>query len=59
MSINSTIKTIKIIGQTKAFSRQRVHDNSFAIKETGDIGMLVIYTIREKMFEINFGFHVK
>lgn len=59
MPTNSTIKTTKIIRQTKAFSRQSVHDYSCGRKETGDIGMLVISVITETQLEINFGFLVK
>lgn len=52
------LKPIKTIGQRKAFSRQRVPEYSYVIKETGAIGILIIFTITEKLFEINFGFHV-
>ena len=41
MSINSRLKTTKIIGQRKAFHRQRIPDSSCARKETVDIDILV------------------
>ena len=53
------LKPIKTIGQREAFSRQRVPEYSCVIKETGVIRILIIFTITEKLFEINFGFHVK
>ena len=40
MSVNSTLKATKIIGQMKAFYRQRIPEFSCARKET-DMDMLV------------------
>ena len=44
MSVNSGLKATKIIGQRKAFYRQRIPEPSCARKETVDIDILV--TIR-------------
>ena len=41
MSTNSRVKPTKIIGQRKAFYRQRIPDSSYARKETIDIDILV------------------
>ena len=41
MSINSRLKATKIIGQRKAFYRQRIPEFSCARKETVDIDILV------------------
>ena len=41
MSVNSKLKATKIIGQRKAFYRQRIPESSCARKETVDIGILV------------------
>ena len=41
MSVNSRHKATKVIGQTKAFYKQRIPDSSCARKETVDIGILV------------------
>ena len=41
MSVNSGLKATKIIGQRKAFYRQRVREFSRARKETVDIDILV------------------
>ena len=41
MSVNSRLKAIKIIGQRKAFYRQRIPESSYARKETVDIDILV------------------
>ena len=41
MSVTSILKTIKIIGQRKAFYRQRIPQPSCARKETVDINILV------------------
>ena len=41
MSVNSGLKATKIIGQRKAFYRQRIPEFSCARKETVDIGILV------------------
>ena len=41
MSVNSGLKATKIIGQRKAFSRQRIPEFSYARKETVDIDILV------------------
>ena len=41
MSVNSRLKATKIIGQRKAFYRQRIPESSCARKETIDIDILV------------------
>ena len=41
MSVNSGLKATKIIGQRKAFYRQRIPEFSYARKETIDIDILV------------------
>ena len=41
MSVNSRLKATKIIGQRKAFYRQRIPESSYARKETVDIDILV------------------
>ena len=41
MSVNSGLKTTKIIGQRKAFYRQRIPEFRCARKETVDIDILV------------------
>ena len=41
MSVNSRLKAIKIIGQRKAFYRQRIPESSCVRKETVDIDVLV------------------
>ena len=41
MSFNSRLKATKIIGQRKAFYRQRIPEFSCARKETVDIDILV------------------
>ena len=41
MSVNSGLKATKIIGQRKAFYRQRIPEFSQAKKETVDIDILV------------------
>ena len=41
MSLNSRLKATKIIGQRKAFYRQRIPEFSCARKETVDIDILV------------------
>ena len=43
MSVNSRFKATKIIGQRKAFYRQRIPESSFARKETVDIDTVVTY----------------
>ena len=43
MSVNSRLKSTKIIGQRKAFKRQRIPESSCARKETVDIVILVTY----------------
>ena len=42
MSVNSGLKATKIIGQRKAFYRQRISESSCARKSTLDIDILVI-----------------
>ena len=41
MSVHSRLKATKIIGQRKAFSRQRIPESSCVRKETFDIDILV------------------
>ena len=41
MSVNSTLKATKLIGQRKTFHRQRISESSCARKETVDIDILV------------------
>ena len=41
MPVNSTFKATKIIGQRKAFYRQRIPESSCARKETVDIDILL------------------
>ena len=41
MSIDSRLKATKIIGQRKAFCRQRIPESSCARKETVDLDILV------------------
>ena len=41
MSVNSRLKATKILGQGKAFYRQRIPDSSCATKETVDRDILV------------------
>ena len=41
MSANSRLKAIYIIGQRKAFKRQRLPESSYARKKTVDIDILV------------------
>ena len=41
MSVNSRLKATKIIGQMKAFYRQRIPESSCARKETVDTDILV------------------
>ena len=41
MSVNSRLKTTKIVGQRKAFYWQRIPGSSCAIKEIADINILV------------------
>ena len=41
MPVNSRLKATKIIGQRKAFYRQRISESSCARKETVDIGILL------------------
>ena len=41
MSVNSRLKATKVIGQRKAFYRQRIPEPSCARKETVDIDILV------------------
>ena len=43
MSANSKLKATKIIGQRKAFFRQRIPESSCARKETVVIDILVTY----------------
>ena len=43
MSVNCRLKATKIIGQRKAFYRQRIPESSCARKETVDIDILVTY----------------
>ena len=41
MSVNSRLRVTKIIGQRKAFYKQRIPESSYARKETVDIDILV------------------
>ena len=41
MSVNSRLEAIKIMGQRKAFYRQRISESSCVRKETVDIVILV------------------
>ena len=41
MSVNSRLRVTKIIGQRKAFYKQRIPESSCARKETVDIDILV------------------
>ena len=41
MSVNSRLKTTKIIGQRKAFHRQRIPESRCVRKETVDMDILV------------------
>ena len=41
MSVNSRLKVTKIVGQRKAFYRQRIPEPSCVRKETVDIDILV------------------
>ena len=43
MSVNSRLKATEIIGQRKAFYRQRIPESSSARKENVDIDILVTY----------------
>ena len=43
MSVNSGLKATKIIGQRKAFYKQRIPEPSCARKETVDIDILVTF----------------
>ena len=46
MSVNSRLTATKIIGQRKAFNRQRIPEFSCARKETVDIDILVLLDVR-------------
>ena len=48
MSVNSRLNTTKIIGQRKAFYRQRILGSSCAKKETIDIDVLVTSGIGDR-----------
>ena len=48
MSTNSRLKATKIIGQRKAFCKQRIPESSCAKKETVDIDILVTSRNGEK-----------
>ena len=50
MSVNSRPKAILIIGQRKAFFRQRIPEFSCARKETFDIDILVTSTDGDRIF---------
>ena len=43
MTVNSRLKATKIIGQMKAFHRQRIPEPSCARKETVDMDILVTF----------------
>ena len=48
MSVNSRLKATKIIGQRKAFYRQRIPESSCAGKETVDIDILVTSRVGDR-----------
>ena len=48
MSVNSRLKATKIIGQSKAFYRQRIPESSCMRKETVDIDILVTARNRDR-----------
>ena len=48
MSVNSRLKATKIIGQKKAFYRQRIPESSCAKKDSIDIDILVTSRIGDK-----------
>ena len=50
MSVNSRLKAIQIIGQRKAFYRQRIPESSSARKKTVDIDILVISRNCDRIF---------
>ena len=45
MSVNSRLKTTKIIGQRKAFYSQRIPESSCERKETVDIDILLSFDV--------------
>ena len=52
MSVNSRLKATKIIGQRKAFYRQRISESSCARKETVDIDILMVSKVFWKYIRI-------
>ena len=48
MSVNSRLRVTKIIGQRKAFYKQRIPESSCARKETVDIDFLVTSRIVDR-----------
>ena len=50
MSTDSRFKATKIIGQRKAFYRQRIQESSCARKETVDVDILVTFTVAPPPF---------
>ena len=54
MSVNSGLKATKIIGQRKAFYRQRIPESSCARKETADIDILVTYRNGDRKNHVNY-----
>ena len=52
MSVHSRLKTTKIIGQRKAFYRQRIPESSCARKETVDIDILVTSDSLQEIMQI-------
>ena len=50
MSVNSRLKATKIIGQRKAFYRQRIPESSCARKQTVDIDILVTSRNGDRIF---------
>ena len=50
MSVNSRLKAIMIIGQRKAFYRQRIPESSCARKETVNIEILVTSRKCDRIF---------
>ena len=53
MSANSRLKATKIIGQRKAFCRQRIPESNCARKETVYINIIVTYKNGERIREWN------
>ena len=52
MSVNSRLKAANILGQRKAFCRQRISESSCARKETVDIDILMVSKVFWKYIRI-------